>query len=591
MDNTMSKRKLELSRRKTLAALGTIGAASAGAGLGTSAYFSDQETFENNELVAGELDLKIDWEEHYSNWSEDEATAAPGTRMVDSADDVDDDEIGLPNAEDPLVAVPNDQLGAFMDATAVEAYPDDDNGGDGNSIQDPLSGFDECVDFADTPEDLDPNGGTGLRTANADTLDENGNPKPLVSLDDVKPGDFGELTLSFHLCDNPGFIWLQGDPVRAAENGYTEPEADDGDEVGDSTEVATGSDVLDSDVELLDAIQTLLWYDEDGDNVYEPGGAGEPVDLDIVFDQSESMNGFPSDTDPTKLQNAVNGAKALVDAVGPDTNLGLTFFSTPPATGVVRPLGSSRSDIKLDLDELIAPDTPTGNTPNDNNFGGLADPDSSLAPDDDNLIQQTDIPGGVEAATNELTGPNARDEARQIMVILTDGVSTEGNPTDEAAAAKSQGIEIFTIAYGGGANTGQLETMASSPKDTHAFVSSGPGDIEMIFSQLGQVISGEERFFQGSLRDLLTELDSGLGIPLDGNRDTLFNEIDDDPASEAREEFVNSTNNFIGFAWYLPVDHANEIQSDSVSFDLGFYTEQSRHNDGSGMNSADVDDS
>ena len=120
----MSKRKLELSRRKTLAALGTIGAASAGAGLGTSAYFSDQETFENNELVAGELDLKIDWEEHYSNWSEDEATAAPGTRMVDSADDVDDDEIGLPNAEDPLVAVPNDQLGAFMDATAVEAYPD-----------------------------------------------------------------------------------------------------------------------------------------------------------------------------------------------------------------------------------------------------------------------------------------------------------------------------------------------------------------------------------------------------------------------------------------------------------------------------------
>ena len=591
MDNKMSKQKLELSRRKTLAALGTIGAASAGAGLGTSAYFSDQETFENNELVAGELDLKVDWEEHYSNWSEDEATAAPGTRMVDSADDVDDDEIGLPNAEDPLVALPNDQLGAFMDATAVEAYPDDDNGGDGNSIQDPLSDFDECVDFADTPEDLDPNGGTGLRTANADTLDENGNPKPLVSLDDVKPGDFGELTLSFHLCDNPGFIWLQGDPVRAAENGHTEPETDDGDEVGDSAEVATGSDVLDSDVELLDAIQTLLWYDEDGDNVYEPGGAGEPVDLAIVFDQSESMNGFPSDTDPTKLQNAVNGAKALVDAVGPDTNLGLTFFSTPLATGVVRPLGSSRSGIKLDLDELIAPDTPTGNTPDDNNFGGLADPDSSLAPDDDNLIQQTDVPGGVEAATNELTGPNARDDARQIMVLLTDGNSTEGNPTDEAAAAKNQGIEIFTIAYGGGANTGQLETMASSPKDTHAFVSSGPEDIEMIFSQLGQVITGEERFFQGSLRDLLTELDSGLGIPLDGNRDTLFNEIDDDSASEVRDEFVNSTNNFIGFAWYLPVDHANEIQSDSVSFNLGFYTEQSRHNDGSGMNSADVGDS
>lgn len=62
----------ELSRRKALAALGTIGAASAGAGLGTSAYFSDQETFENNQLVAGSLDMHIGWEEHYSDWSDDE---------------------------------------------------------------------------------------------------------------------------------------------------------------------------------------------------------------------------------------------------------------------------------------------------------------------------------------------------------------------------------------------------------------------------------------------------------------------------------------------------------------------------------------
>ena len=39
----------------------------------------------------------------------------------------------------------------------------------------------------------------------------------------------------------------------------------------------------------------------------------------------------------------------------------------------------------------------------------------------------------------------------------------------------------------------------------------------------------------------------------------------------------------VGFEWRLPVDHANEIQDDSVKFDLGFYTEQCRHNDGSGL--------
>jgi hypothetical protein len=32
----------------------------------------------------------------------------------------------------------------------------------------------------------------------------------------------------------------------------------------------------------------------------------------------------------------------------------------------------------------------------------------------------------------------------------------------------------------------------------------------------------------------------------------------------------------------VPTDVGNEIQTDSASFDLGFYTEQCRHNSGSG---------
>ena len=53
--------KYELSRRKALAALGTIGVAGAGAGMGTSALFSDEETFDENTLTAGELDLFVDY--------------------------------------------------------------------------------------------------------------------------------------------------------------------------------------------------------------------------------------------------------------------------------------------------------------------------------------------------------------------------------------------------------------------------------------------------------------------------------------------------------------------------------------------------
>lgn len=57
---TMADEKFELTRRKALAGLGTIGAASAGAGLGTSAYFNDTESFEGNSLQAGELDIEVD---------------------------------------------------------------------------------------------------------------------------------------------------------------------------------------------------------------------------------------------------------------------------------------------------------------------------------------------------------------------------------------------------------------------------------------------------------------------------------------------------------------------------------------------------
>jgi predicted ribosomally synthesized peptide with SipW-like signal peptide len=56
----MTDDKLELSRRKTLAGLGAIGAAGAGTGLGTSALFSDEESFNNNTIEAGTANLVIE---------------------------------------------------------------------------------------------------------------------------------------------------------------------------------------------------------------------------------------------------------------------------------------------------------------------------------------------------------------------------------------------------------------------------------------------------------------------------------------------------------------------------------------------------
>jgi predicted ribosomally synthesized peptide with SipW-like signal peptide len=308
--------RIDLTRRKALAAIGSIGVASAGAGLGTSAYFSDQESFENNRLTAGTLDMKVSWEEHYSDWSEDEAEYA----HMEDGDLVVDDREG------------------FMNATLQEGYPDEETRAAIDAGE-----TDPCDVLADVPDDLE---------------------KPVIELADLKPGDFGEVTFDFTLCENPGYVWLNGGLVSEAENGLTEPEADDPDE-GEG-------------VELADEIQVTVWYD-DGDNVLEDP---ETVVTDREFEP--------------------NPSSAAVDVSGPD--------------------------------RIVA---------------------------------------------------------------------------------------------------------------------------------------------QGSLRDVLTQLAAGNGVPLDA-----------DPTTDARNCFTDSpTVHYLGVAWELPVDHANEIQSDSVTFDIGFYTEQCRHNDGSGMGS------
>lgn len=175
--------KFELSRRKTLAGLATIGAAGVGAGLGTSAYFSDEETFEGNEMVAGELDLKVGWQQIYYG-----GVAGNAVRPRDSQD------------------------GQF-----INANPDHD--GDG---QQSLQGA-NWNDGGPTgsQEDVTDLVNCGNVTENyAEHYGEN--QESLVALDDVKPGDGGQITFNLCLCDNPGYVWLTLSNV--SEDGGTNPE-------------------------------------------------------------------------------------------------------------------------------------------------------------------------------------------------------------------------------------------------------------------------------------------------------------------------------------------------------------------------------
>jgi predicted ribosomally synthesized peptide with SipW-like signal peptide len=536
---------LNISRRKTLAALGTIGVASAGAGLGTSAYFSDQETFQNNSLMAGELDLKVDWEEHYSDWSSDEEVGEDGdVTMLDIGEDPPTGARAFPTCASndvPRVAVANDQVANFMRATAVEAAPDVDgdnlaDGGVYDLVNDESNQPWEiipCEDYPD-PDDLG---------------------RPLIALDDVKPGDFGEVTFSLHLCDNPGYLWANAMNIEWAENGHTEPEADDPQSVGPADEegsTADGDSLEDAQVELLETLQACLFYD-DGNNLYDTA-QNNPACISFVLDDSGSMAG-------TKAQQTRDGAKAVINDLDFDDDgdidphqAAVTTFGS--GANLQQALTNDVGDLETAIDEV--------------------DGDAGL----------TNIDDAIGIAGDELA--ECPDDVDTIMVILSNGAENIGDARDAAQDEVDDGNvdTFFTIGVQAGtAGDDLLQDIADlSPSENGVFLDvTDPDQITGAFGQLVQTIGGDTEIVSGSLRDVLMALmadpsagDWGLGL-------------DAFPETEGRDCFVNSSDVYLGLEWWLPVDHGNEVQGDSVEFDLGFYTEQCRHNDGEGMNSETVD--
>jgi len=458
-----------LSRRKVLAGLGAVGVASAGAGLGTTAYFNDTESFNNNTLTAGELDLKLDYKSTY--------LGGPG-RLDDVVD------MGYPDAED---------LGDgryLLDQTPAP--------GEGQSWEDYVTGE---IDFC------------------SPAMDEflvNGDGIPVFTLDDVKPGDSGEVTISLHICDNPAYLYLAGELTENLENGQSEPELD-----------AEGEDT-DGVGELADAIEVCVWYDEDCDNVYEPTGTGERQELEValVSDTSGSMSG----ANLSALQAAATSFVGNLSS--PDEAAAISFAS-----------GAS-------LDQELT--TTYQNVINAiNNYTASG---------------STNVAGGINVAQTELTsGTNATPGASKVMIVLTDGFENIGDARTAATAAKNAGTRIFGIGLGNNVDASLVQDISSSPGD--AFLAPDPADLDTVYAEIAQIVlEGEQKILSGTMSEVFAELADGEA--LDGNRQ-----------EEGRQPYPGATTQCIGFEWTLPAEVGNEIQTDSVSFDLAVYAEQSRHND------------
>ena len=538
----------KISRRKTLAALGTIGAASAGAGLGTSAWFSDRETFEDNTLTAGTLDLTIDWEEHYYN-SRDLTGELDVLFEMPTGEDA-GEYVGIPDPTDPLLWVHSDDLNAFMKNTAIEAFPDRQDDGVQDRVWMDGEDFEPCDDLASLPAGLE----SEYRT-DGTVNDQTTNPgDSLVMLDDLKPGDFGELTLSFHLCDNDGFVWATGELVNADEKGVTEPE-------GQADAEQEGV------VELLDEIKTALWYD-DGDNVIG-AGSGESAtgkaDIAFLMDRSGSMGG-----ERGFLKDNITNVAGQIATSGVDANFALIPYEDGD--------DSCQTDIAQDLT---------------NDLTLLEDAfDYATCGGTENASE------AIQLAMNDLSW---RGDAKQIVVVFTDedddGTTTQR--TNALNAIDDAGACLLAVSPGGTADNDLQQMAASVECGDWVQITEGLSEdiLDDLIGFVGEVTGGEEVIFRGSLREILNLLEgktveggdvpyTAPGLPLDGGSE--FDEIIDEPEQPApgagRGPFTASTTKHLGFAWWVPPEVGNEIQSDHVEFDLGFYAEQARHNSGAGLN-------
>lgn len=270
------------------------------------------------------------------------------------------------------------------------------------------------------------------------------NPGPIFQLGNVKPGDYGEATISLHVFHNPAWIHMAGELTANDDNGLEEPEA----EVDN-----TGGD---GEGELADKIQVEVWYDEDGDNVFEDGEA-------------------------------------------------------QIACGTLREVLSELNEgVLLDGDRSI----------DGTNGGGTCTTSEELK------IDKTPVVGETAGPNDEVEITGVHREEGEVV-----GIDWESN------------VGICKVAVKGGPKT---NTVSYNCADSGtAFSTENDGNPNRVYYEISNV----QFFF----------CDNGVG--------------------GGAQCFENSTTQYIGFSWTLPKEVGNEVQGDSVEFDLEYHAQQCRHNE------------
>nr|WP_256335731.1 SipW-dependent-type signal peptide-containing protein [Halopenitus persicus] len=541
MRRMRKKNTIGLSRRRVLASMGAIGVASAGAGLGTTAYFSDEESFEGNSLAAGELDLKVDWQQTYDG------------------------------------PIPTGENAGQVKEHAVNAYPD--TSGDN--------------DYGDGLQDLN-----GVHYSGAGEIDPVFNAAEVPACCDCGDDEYYVTYGGESYCIEP----LTGDdPIEAYEN-------------------ETGVRSENEDIQGESRSTVFLWKDapddEDG-NIYlfivqdakdtETGGTASYVIEGAPNAQWESGSWIVEDddgasTDDEYMENGVaeghwvwEGANTDGGVFGPvnndDGTLGDFALRLTPElnqkAGLYDEFANGDYDDWFDgswspLTRLVVLDGSASNVITLEE--GIED--SGEGVEDVTIHSSCGIDSGVELETPAVFRSENYPEQEHLVQFDDVKPGDNGEITFSLHLCDNPGYVWMTAANfsenGGTLTEPEIDAILDNagndgPTTVDEVEDSGhladhvevtvwyDEDCDNVYDE-----EVEEAIFEGTLRDLMENT-----FELEDDEDEGMVQLGED-CYPARAGFC------IGFEWWVPTEVGNIIQGDEAHFDLGFYTEQCRHNEDPG---------
>ncbi len=193
----------------------------------------------------------------------------------------------------------------------------------------------------------------------------------------------------------------------------------------------------------------------------EPNIISNPTDIVLILDRSGSMSG-------SAIENLKIGANKFIDIIDESTDsahdgnigngsrIGIVSFAKTAVQDTQ--LITSVDDLKEAVDALSA----GGNTNHADAF----------------------------TKANQLFDPNSNNA--KIMVMFTDGFTTEGgDPSIAAAAAKAQGVIIYVIGLSGngGIDEDALREWASDPDSAYVAITPDDAELEDLFEDIARNIT------------------------------------------------------------------------------------------------------